>query len=85
MTSQWESLPRDRLWGGPGSGASCAACGRVIEHHEMEYEVECSPSAEGDGQASYRFHVQCFAAWESKATERRRADVDSPSNRRHEF
>lgn len=30
----------DRVWGGPGVGAPCTICGRVVSRDEMEFEVE---------------------------------------------
>lgn len=52
----------ERMWGGPGSGAVCAVCGRNVGKEEMEFELQFSLKA--DGSDSYHFHVRCFAAWE---------------------
>jgi hypothetical protein len=54
---------RARIWGGLGSGASCALCGMGIEAEEMEFELQFPPS-EHPGQGNYHVHAKCFAAWE---------------------
>jgi hypothetical protein len=74
MTAQrLPNEPPPNAWAGASTGGSCAVCGRAIERHEMEYEVDFSPSAEGAPQASYYFHVRCFMEWESNNLERKKA------------
>lgn len=53
----------ERMWGGPGSGASCAICGKIIGTGEVEFELQFAPKG-GSGAANYHVHVQCFSAWE---------------------
>lgn len=73
-------LPNARpeaIWGGPGSGDSCAICAEPIERHQSEFELlfavrglDGSPGAAADpsgshsGDVTCRMHVPCFAAWE---------------------
>lgn len=52
-----------RTWAGQGTGLTCHLCGRPIEAHEIEYEVELPP--EGGGQR-LRFHFRCQQAWEAQ-------------------
>jgi hypothetical protein len=53
----------ERMWGGPGSGASCAICGKTIGTEEVEFELQFVSDG-GSGPASYHVHARCFAAWE---------------------
>lgn len=53
----------ERMWGGPGSGATCALCGKAIATDDVELELQFA-SGQGFGGANYHVHVQCFAAWE---------------------
>lgn len=55
--------PPDRMWGGPGSGASCAVCGKIVGPKEVEFELQFSSSG-GAGPLTYHVHARCFAAWE---------------------
>jgi hypothetical protein len=74
MAAQWERLlnrPPARLWGGSGTGALCAVCERIIEDHEMEYEVEFVRIY--SVEPSYHLHVRCFMAWEANNIARKSA------------
>ena len=52
-----------RIWGGPGVGASCALCGRIVGKEELEFELQFT--SDGDPSTSnYHVHVLCFTAWE---------------------
>jgi hypothetical protein len=53
-----------RTWAGNGTGATCGFCGRSIEAHEIEYEIELPPPATG---RSLRFHFHCHRAWEARS------------------
>jgi hypothetical protein len=53
----------ERIWGGPGSGASCAVCGKDIGQEGVEFELQFSPG-EQLGSGNYQVHVKCFEAWE---------------------
>lgn len=55
--------PPERMWGGPGSGASCDVCARPTGQDEVEFELEFA-SAGGTGTTNYHVHARCFAAWE---------------------
>jgi hypothetical protein len=64
--AQLAALPNrrpDRMWGGPGSGAGCGVCGKPIEPHQVELELEFDV----DGQAgeAHRLHGRCFSTWQS--------------------
>jgi hypothetical protein len=51
------------VWGGPGTGESCAVCTQVIGGDGIGFELEFG----GDGIAGlrlYHVHLWCFAAWE---------------------
>jgi hypothetical protein len=59
-------LPRHRparLWGGPGSGESCAVCGKTIGTGEVEMELQFT-SEGGTGTGNYHTHARRFAVWE---------------------
>lgn len=53
----------ERLWGGAGSGQSCAVCGKTIGKEDVEMELQFT-SEGGAGTANYHVHAQCFALWE---------------------
>ena len=56
-------LPREKCqvtWFGPGTGACCDVCGRVITRSEIECECEQA------GGAVLRFHQACFAIWDEE-------------------
>ena len=56
-------LPHDsipRIWGGPGAGETCDACGDAVMKTQMIMEG-ISASVEG---ASVQFHVACFQVWD---------------------
>jgi hypothetical protein len=60
------SLPKHRpehIWGGLGSGASCALCSKGIGPEDMEFELQF-PSTTHPDSGNYHVHVNCFAAWE---------------------
>jgi hypothetical protein len=60
-----------RTWAGHGTGATCHRCGRLIEAHDIEYEIELPTGGEeraGRYQAhsdapSLRFHFACYRKW----------------------
>lgn len=53
----------ERVWGGPGSGATCALCGKTLGRDEVELELQFTSDG-GLGGDNYRVHARCFAAWE---------------------
>jgi hypothetical protein len=53
----------ERLWGGLGSGAPCAVCGKAVDEEDVELELQFK--SDGDSAAThYHVHAKCFAAWE---------------------
>jgi hypothetical protein len=52
----------DHIWGGPGSGLSCAICDVALERDGVELEIQYLPDAGSAG--SYRVHVGCFSQFE---------------------
>ena len=50
-----------RVWGGPGSGVTCALCAEAIPASEMEYEAD---AAVGSAVQTLHFHFVCHAAWQ---------------------
>lgn len=51
------------VWGGPGTGKSCAVCAQVIGGNGLGFELEFG----GDGIGApivHNVHIWCFAAWE---------------------
>src|SRR6185437_12839462 len=53
----------ERMWGGPGTGAACAICGKTIGTGEVEFELQFASDG-ASGTANYHVHAQCFAAWD---------------------
>jgi hypothetical protein len=51
----------DRIWDGPGIGASCALCAQPV--HE-EFAVHWAMDRAGPRPRLDHFHHRCFAAWE---------------------
>jgi hypothetical protein len=51
-------LPQDsvRMWGGPGAGETCDACGDTITPSQLVMEM----MALSDQPRSVQFHVSCF-------------------------
>lgn len=56
-----------KTFGGYGIGEPCSLCARPIPSPEVEYEVVY-------GQASYRFHFMCHAAWQFEQARREYLD-----------
>jgi hypothetical protein len=55
------STPPLRMWGGYGSGKVCAACDKIIEPSDVEYEVE--KTIEGAPKLMW-FHLVCQSIWQ---------------------
>jgi hypothetical protein len=53
-----------RTWAGQGTGRLCTLCGRPIEAHQIEYEVELTAGRR------LRFHFTCQQDWEEQAESR---------------
>ena len=54
-------LPHDsipRIWGGPGAGETCDACGEVVTKPQMLME------GIGQNGGGIQMHVQCFWIWD---------------------
>jgi hypothetical protein len=56
----------DRIWGGPGSGAACAACGERIDPEDAELELEFS-GADAPFEP-VRVHTRCFHGLHAEPT-----------------
>src|SRR5687768_6213085 len=73
-----DSLPShwpDRLWDGPGIGASCALCAQPV--HEPAFEVQWAMDRAGPRlELSQHFHSRCFAAWEFERKTARESGAD---------
>ena len=67
-----------RVWGGPGSGVTCALCGEVIPSNEMEYEADATVGA---AARILHFHFVCHAAWQLECL---RADFEARASGRGE-
>jgi hypothetical protein len=61
----------DRVWGGPGIGASCTICDQPVLQNEMEFEVQWARDGVQPHFDVFHIHIRCFAAWEF---ERRKAE-----------
>jgi hypothetical protein len=53
-----------RTWGGPGTDAPCAICGRVVTPEEVEFEMEFEQGPGDLGPRNHCVHQRCFVAWE---------------------
>ena len=59
-------LPRDRppkVYGGPGQGEICDACGTAIPKALMLIEIESADFPDG---TVTKIHASCFQIWESE-------------------
>ena len=54
----------DRIWGGPGSGASCDVCGKPVTSDQTGFELEFTPAPSPGNAPSHCVHIRCLAAWE---------------------
>lgn len=53
----------DRMWGGPGNGASCAICQTPVTAQEMGFDLEFGHRS-GWPVTTHAMHIRCFAVWE---------------------
>ena len=60
------SRSADRRWGGLGSGACCAVCGKCLNADELEFELEFATGDNGGGAAYHHVHLGCYTAWQSE-------------------
>ena len=51
------------VWGGPGTGKTCAVCGQVIGGNSLGFELEFGDD-DVAGRTVHDVHIWCFAAWE---------------------
>lgn len=51
------------VWGGPGTGKSCAVCAQVIGGDGLGFELEFEADGGGEREV-HNVHIWCFAAWE---------------------
>jgi hypothetical protein len=60
------------VWGGPGSGASCAVCGSTVPADGLGFELEFRDAM---GRLELRYvHIPCFAAWDLECRSLLQAD-----------
>jgi hypothetical protein len=59
--------PPSSMWGGKGTGLSCAVCGDCIRPDQVEYEI-----TDPRGGDVLRFHMECHTVWQLEC------DVDTP-------
>jgi hypothetical protein len=60
-------LPRARpesVWAGPGSGASCAICGKRVKGDQLGFELDFYRGGKTDAPITSHVHYPCFTAWE---------------------
>jgi len=57
----------DRTWGGPGSGAACVICERIVSPDEVGLDLEYEQTG---GTVSHPAHARCFLALETVLRER---------------
>jgi hypothetical protein len=50
---------RDRVSGGPGSGAQCAVCGEPVRLGELQVDIEFAGN--GQGKQTHAVHMDCFS------------------------
>lgn len=53
----------EHVWGGQGTGETCAVCGYAVDKEDVELELQFA-SGQGAGATNYHVHAGCFAAWE---------------------
>jgi hypothetical protein len=54
------SLPN--VWGGPGNGETCDACGTIVSKREFVMEA----TSLAGGRKPLRLHAECFWVWEAE-------------------
>ena len=60
------------VWGGPGSGGSCAVCGSTVPGDGLGFELEFRDAM---GRLELRYvHIPCFAAWDLECRSLLQAD-----------
>jgi hypothetical protein len=52
--------PRDKIYAGYGSGATCDACGDLIQPDQVEYELNYP-----DDARTFRLHLDCADLWDA--------------------
>lgn len=77
-TGRLPSRRPDRMWGGPGNGATCAVCGQAVSREEMGFDLEFAHGPTPSPAVNLQFHVRCFAAWEFERDNS--ADADRAHN-----
>ena len=62
-TGRLANVRPERIWGGPGTGASCAVCSETIGRNQSELEIQFETGRKAE-ETTHHVHVRCFAAWE---------------------
>jgi hypothetical protein len=60
-------VPPSRMWVGKGSGRLCALCDKVIQPHDVEYEIQ---DELGAAIQTYFFHMVCESVWQLECARR---------------
>jgi hypothetical protein len=56
--------PAQQLWGGPGSGKECSACGQAVGPQELELELEIAEATAESVSTRVSVHPRCLHLWE---------------------
>jgi hypothetical protein len=56
----------ERVWGGKGTGATCAVCARSIDAIELEFELDFETPDENECNCPLRVHARCFSVWDQE-------------------
>lgn len=68
LSGRLPSTKPDRVFGGKGSGGTCAVCGRQLTQDDVDFEIEFNRHGSTPGLDRYYLHQRCFAAWEFERT-----------------
>jgi len=64
LTGRLPKTKPDSVWGGPGSGATCAVCGARVGGDQLGFELEFARGVNGNEPVTRHVHIPCFGAWE---------------------
>jgi len=75
LTGRLPSRAPDRMWGGPGTGASCVICNEPVKLDDLGFELEFDDESGSRSEDEYHAHLRCFTAWDN---ERQRTNGHHP-------
>jgi hypothetical protein len=58
----------DHTWEGPGLGAACGICEKLVTGDEIGYEIQFARPGNVPGLDRYHLHAACFTLWELERT-----------------